>query len=223
MELSIAPQHMWCTHPAAAPYLKFSLAALLGRNSPGISELLLSACRDGDSDASDKIHLVSFLLDLFFSDRKHSKDLTPFSGMDLSMQTLSSRIPSGPRSSTSNAFPPNRDFQKGSSTRQPSLDNSISMHEAVALFPSLQRLSMKGERLSLSTPYNSVSGLPALQKKLKSMLGKAQEDGKYRPLRSLPEVKPEEILSCRLVKIQEPQRGTQRVCPIHCVSVCVHR
>lgn len=136
------------------------------------------------------------------------------------MQTLSARSSSIPRNSIYNAFPPSRDFWKGSSSHQPSLDNSISLHEAVAFFPSLQRLSMRGDRLSPSSQqtHNQVSGFPALQKKLKGMLGKPRNEEKLKPLRSLPHIKPEEILSCRLVPIQELPRRTQRVCPTQTLS-----
>ncbi|KAJ6665966.1 hypothetical protein lerEdw1_000870 [Lerista edwardsae] len=144
-------------------------------------------------------------------DRKHSKDLTPFSGMDFSMQTLAARTSNGPRNSIYNAFPPNRDFWKGGSSHHSSIDNSVSLHEAVAFFPSLQRLSMRGERLSPSSlqTHNQISGLPALQKKLKSMmLGKPRNEDKFKPLRTLPHIKPEEILSCRYLRLSQNNINT---------------
>nr|XP_056718353.1 uncharacterized protein C16orf78 homolog [Euleptes europaea] len=143
-------------------------------------------------------------------DRKNSKDLTPFSGNDLPMQTLWSRNAFGPRSSVSNAFPPSRDSRKGSSPRQPSLDHSISLQEAVALFPSLQRLSTKGERHSSSklTLHNSVSGFPALQKRLKTMLDRARGDEMFKPAEPLPQIHPEEILSCRYLRLSQSNINT---------------
>ncbi|XP_077166676.1 uncharacterized protein C16orf78 homolog isoform X2 [Paroedura picta] len=143
-------------------------------------------------------------------DRKNSKDLTPFSGNDLPMQTLVARNAFGPRSSTSNAFPSSRDSRKGSSPRQPSLENSASLQEAMALFPSLQRLSTKGERFSVSKLplHNSVSGLPALQKKLKSMLEKARGDERVKPAEALPQIRPEEILSCRYLRLSQSNIDT---------------
>nr|XP_020643997.1 uncharacterized protein C16orf78 homolog isoform X2 [Pogona vitticeps] len=79
-------------------------------------------------------------------DRKPSKDRTPFSGMDFPTQTISARNASAPRNSIYNNLPPNRESRKGSGPRQLNVDNSISLQEAVALFPSLQRLSTRGDR-----------------------------------------------------------------------------
>lgn len=143
-------------------------------------------------------------------DRKNPKDLTPFSGIDFPMQTLSARSSSGPRNSIYNAFPPNRDIWKGNSSHQTSIANSTSLHEAMAFFPSLQRLSMRGDRLSPSTQqtHNQVSGFPSLQKKLKSMLGKPRNEDKCKPLRSLPHIKPEEILSCRYLRLSQNNINT---------------
>ncbi|XP_060110270.1 uncharacterized protein C16orf78 homolog [Heteronotia binoei] len=138
-------------------------------------------------------------------DRKNSKDLTPFSGNDLPVQTLLARNTFGPRNSMGNTFPPSRDSRKGSSPRQSSLENSVSLQEAMALFPSLQRLSTKGDRLSFSKPplHNSVSGFPALQKKLKTMLEKARGDEMFKPPEPLAQIRPEEILSCRYLRLSQ--------------------
>ncbi|XP_061450687.1 uncharacterized protein C16orf78 homolog [Rhineura floridana] len=142
------------------------------------------------------------------NDRKNSKDPTPFSGMDLPMQTISAR--NAQRNSVYNAFPPNRDSRKGSSLGQPSLDNSISLQEAMAFFPSLQRLSTRGDRFSQSTLHlhKPVSGFPLLQKKLRSMLKKEWEEEKSKPLEQLPEIKPEEFLSCRYLRLSQSNINT---------------
>ncbi|XP_015263322.1 PREDICTED: uncharacterized protein C16orf78 homolog, partial [Gekko japonicus] len=141
-------------------------------------------------------------------DRKNSKDLTPFSGNDLPMQTLLARHAFGPRNSV--AFPPSRDSRKGSTPRQPSLENSVSLQEAMALFPSLQRLSTKGDRFSFSKvpPHNSVSGFPVLQKKLKTMLERARGDEMFKPVEPLPQIRPEEILSCRYLRLSQSNIDT---------------
>ncbi|XP_044283997.1 uncharacterized protein C16orf78 homolog [Varanus komodoensis] len=143
-------------------------------------------------------------------DLKHSKDLTPFSGMNLPMQTLLARNANAPRNSTYNMPPPGRDTKKGSSSKPSSLDNSISLHEAVALFPSLQRLLKKGDQFTLSNLHlhNPVSGQTALQKKLKNMLEKEREEDKFRSLESLPQMKPEEILSCRYLRLSQSNIDT---------------
>ncbi|XP_042294463.1 uncharacterized protein C16orf78 homolog isoform X2 [Sceloporus undulatus] len=144
------------------------------------------------------------------NDRKHSKDLTPFSGMDLPMQALSGRNHIVPRNSGYNVPPPSKVTQKASIPRYPSLDNSISLQETVALFPSLQRLSTKGDRPSLSTVHlhNQVSGNPALQRKLKTMIEKEQEDDSLKLIEPLPQIKPEEILSCRYLRLSQSNIDT---------------
>ncbi|KAL8194941.1 UNVERIFIED_CONTAM: hypothetical protein K2H54_040585 [Gekko kuhli] len=143
-------------------------------------------------------------------DRKNPKDLTPFSGNDLPMQTLLARNAFGPRNSVSNEFPPSRDSRKGGTSRQPSLENSVSLQEAMALFPSLQRLSTKGDRFSVPKvpPHNSVSGFPALQKKLKTMLEKARGEEMFKPAQPLPQIRPEEILSCRYLRLSQSNINT---------------
>ncbi|KAM6430097.1 uncharacterized protein PHA67_002227 [Liasis olivaceus] len=132
--------------------------------------------------------------------RKHPKNLTPFSGMDLPVQTLSARNANAPRNTIYGMTSPNREIRKASTSKQPNLENSISLQEAVALFPSLQRLSTKKEKLSLSSLYfqSPMTGFSALQKKLKDMLEKEREDENFKVPQPLPEIKPEEILSCRL-------------------------
>ncbi|XP_048371245.1 uncharacterized protein C16orf78 homolog [Sphaerodactylus townsendi] len=139
-------------------------------------------------------------------DRKDPKDLTPFTGNDLPLQTLSARNSFGPRNS--NSFSSARDSRKGSSPRQPSLENSVSLHEAVALFPSLQRLSIKGDRLSFSKLPLQNSGLPALQRKLKTMLEKSRGEEMLKPAQSLPQIRPEEILSCRYLRLSQSNIDT---------------
>ncbi|XP_053127260.1 uncharacterized protein C16orf78 homolog isoform X2 [Hemicordylus capensis] len=143
-------------------------------------------------------------------DRKHSKDLTPFSRTDMPLHTLAGPNANSSRNSSYNVFPPNRDSRKGSHSRQPSLDNTTSLQEAVALFPSLQRLSTKIERLSLSKLqlHSPVSGFPTLQKKLKGMIEKAKEEDKLRSLEPLPQIKPEEILSCRYLRLSQSNIST---------------
>ncbi|XP_033014848.1 uncharacterized protein C16orf78 homolog [Lacerta agilis] len=144
------------------------------------------------------------------NDRKNSKDLTPFSGMDLPMQTISGRNVTAPRSSVYHGFPPYRDTRKGSSPGGPSQDNSISLQEAMAFFPSLQRLSARGDRVSLSTLllHKPLSAFPALQKKLKSLLEKEWEEENSKPLKLLPEIKPEEFLSCRYLRLSQSNIDT---------------
>ncbi|XP_054856244.1 uncharacterized protein C16orf78 homolog [Eublepharis macularius] len=143
-------------------------------------------------------------------DRKNAKDLTPFTGNDLPMQTLFTRNAYGPKNSISNSLSPSRDSRKGSNSRQPSVDNSVSLQEAVALFPSLQRLSIKGDRSSFpKLPlHNSVSGFPALQKKLKTMLEKSRGNERLKSMEPLPQIRPEEILSCRYLRLSQSNIDT---------------
>nr|XP_060644274.1 uncharacterized protein C16orf78 homolog [Anolis sagrei ordinatus] len=142
-------------------------------------------------------------------DRKSSKDLTPFSGIDLPMQTLSSRSII-PRSSVSNMSHANRDSWKASISKQPSLNNSISVQEAMALFPSLQRLSTRGDKLSLSMAHlpKPISGFPSLQRKIKNIMEKEREVEKFKLFEPLPQIKPEEILSCRYLRLSQSNIDT---------------
>ncbi|XP_025030465.1 uncharacterized protein C16orf78 homolog [Python bivittatus] len=138
-------------------------------------------------------------------DRKHPKNLTPFSGMDLPVQTLSARNANAPRNTIYGMTSPNREIRKARTSKQPNLENSISLQEAVALFPSLQRISTKKEKLSLSSLYfqSPMTGFSALQKKLKDMLEKEREDENFKVPQPLPEIKPEEILSCRYLRLSQ--------------------
>ncbi|KAJ7311838.1 hypothetical protein JRQ81_006150 [Phrynocephalus forsythii] len=153
-------------------------------------------------------NFVSFLrlpTKIISYDRKPSKDPTPFSGMDFPTQTISARNASGPRNSVHSNLPPNRDSRKGSS-----LDHSISLQEAVALFPSLQRLATRGDRLSLAAlhPHNLATGLPSLQKTLRNMLDKEREEERFKLPEPLPPIKPEEILSCRYLRLSQSNIDT---------------
>ncbi|ETE64257.1 hypothetical protein L345_09975, partial [Ophiophagus hannah] len=131
-------------------------------------------------------------------DRKHTNNPTPFSGMDLPTQTLSARNANAPRNSNPRSASPNKEIRKTSSRKPSDLENTISLQEAVALFPSLQHLLTKKEKLSISSLFfqNPSTGFNTLQKKLRNMLDKDREDENFKIPQSLPEIKPEEILSC---------------------------
>uniref|UniRef100_A0A8D0BK17 Uncharacterized protein n=1 Tax=Salvator merianae TaxID=96440 RepID=A0A8D0BK17_SALMN len=136
--------------------------------------------------------------------------MTPFSGVALPPQSFTARHGNAARQSIYGMVPSNKDSRKGSSSKPASLDNSISLQEAVALFPSLQRLSAKGDRFLRSTLHlhNPVSGLPAMQKKIRSMMEREWDEEKYRPLESLPQIKPEEFLSCRYLRLSQSNIDT---------------
>lgn len=120
--------------------------------------------------------------------------------MDLPTQTLSARNANAPRNSIQSTASHNKEVRKSSNRKQSNLENTISLQEAVALFPSLQRLLTKKEKSSVSSLYvqSPTTGFTTLQKKLKSMLEKDREDENFKIPLPLPEIKPEEILSCRL-------------------------
>ncbi|XP_026569768.1 uncharacterized protein C16orf78 homolog [Pseudonaja textilis] len=138
-------------------------------------------------------------------DRKHTHNPTPFSGMDLPTQTLSARNANAPRNSIPGSASPNKEIRKTSSRKPSDLESTISLQEAVALFPSLQRLLAKKEKLSISSLFfqNPSTGFNTLQKKLRNMLDKDREDENFKIPQSLPEIKPEEILSCRYLRLSQ--------------------
>ncbi|XP_029140511.1 uncharacterized protein C16orf78 homolog [Protobothrops mucrosquamatus] len=143
-------------------------------------------------------------------DRKPSNNLTPFSGMDLPTQTLSARNANAPRNSIRSTASPNKEIRKTSNRKQSNLENTISLQEAVALFPSLQRLLTKKEKFSISSLYvqSPSTGFTTLQKKLKSMLDKDREDENFKIPLPLPKIKPEEILSCRYLRLSQSNIDT---------------
>uniref|UniRef100_A0A8C5R9T2 Uncharacterized protein n=1 Tax=Laticauda laticaudata TaxID=8630 RepID=A0A8C5R9T2_LATLA len=125
--------------------------------------------------------------------------------MDLPTQTLSARNANAPRNSIPGSASPNKEIRKTSSRKPSDLENTISLQEAVALFPSLQRLLTKKGKLSVSSLFvqNPSTGFNTLQKKLRNMLDKDREDENFKIPQSLPEIKPEEILSCRYLRLSQ--------------------
>ncbi|XP_032094342.1 uncharacterized protein C16orf78 homolog [Thamnophis elegans] len=143
-------------------------------------------------------------------DRKHSNNLTPFSGMDLPTQTLSARNANAPRNSIHSSASPNKEIRKASSRKPSDLENTISLQEAMALFPSLQRLLTKKEKLSTPFPnfQSPTTGFTNLQKKFKCMLDKDREEENFKTPQLFPEIKPEEILSCRYLRLSQSNIDT---------------
>ncbi|XP_025039461.1 uncharacterized protein C16orf78 homolog isoform X2 [Pelodiscus sinensis] len=158
-------------------------------------------------------------------DQKHSKDFTPFSGTDVSMQIGSART-YGPRGSFYNPHPTASVSKKDSSARQLYMDNNIfSMQEAISMFPSLQKLSVTGEKFSFSKlPLNeSVSGSPAFERRMKSMLERAWEEEKFKQTVTLPQIRPEEFLSCRYLRLSQSNINTLlQLCKESGVHIEIH-
>ncbi|CAM5093224.1 unnamed protein product [Natator depressus] len=158
--------------------------------------------------------------------KKHSKDFTPFSGTDLSMQTVSAGTSYGPRGSFYNPHPTASVSKKDISARQLYVDNnSFSMQEAISMFPSLQKLSVTGEKFSFSKLHlhETASGSPAFERRLKGMLERAWEEEKFKQTVTLPQIRPEEFLSCRYLRLSQSNINTLlQLCKESGVHIDIH-
>ncbi|XP_039358455.1 uncharacterized protein C16orf78 homolog isoform X1 [Mauremys reevesii] len=159
-------------------------------------------------------------------DKKHSKDFTPFSGTDLSMQTVFARTSYGSRGSFYNPHPTASVSKKDISARQLYVDNnSFSMQEAISMFPSLQKLSVTGEKFSFSKLHlhETASGSPASERRLKGLLERAREEEKFKQTVTLPQIRPEEFLSCRYLRLSQSNINTLlQLCKESGVHIDIH-
>ncbi|XP_014379320.1 uncharacterized protein C16orf78 homolog [Alligator sinensis] len=145
------------------------------------------------------------------TDTKHSKDVIPFSRTDLSLKTVSAKNSYDPQVTSYNMHPTASISKKGSSARRLNMENNnLSTRDAISRFPSLQKLSVTGDKLSFSklALHDPFYGSPAAEKRMKSIFESPWQEERLKQTVTLPQIRPEEFLSCRYLRLSQSNINT---------------
>nr|XP_014344070.1 PREDICTED: uncharacterized protein C16orf78 homolog isoform X2 [Latimeria chalumnae] len=155
---------------------------------------------------------------------KNTKSSIPFSRLDQSISSVSqsTRFSEDQKWNVTNIQESPTFFRHGFLSRHLSdSSNSSSSHETLSTLPSLPKLlSTAGEKLSHSATQlqDTHWGFSTLEKKLKEMLTKAQANEK-----SLPQLRPEETLRCRYLRLSNNNISTLlQLCKEAGIQVGIH-
>nr|XP_033798784.1 uncharacterized protein C16orf78 homolog [Geotrypetes seraphini] len=160
-------------------------------------------------------------------DKKKLKSFMPFSGVDLSMSATAPKPPDAARLSNTYVLQRTSSFVRKNNLRSVMQDpGNISIQEAISIFPSLQKLSSVGDKFSSdkSQLYDIIFEFPAFERRIKELLIKAQEEEtKSKQDQSLPNIKPEEMLRCRYLRLSDTNISTlMNLCKESGVHVDIH-
>ncbi|XP_078525983.1 uncharacterized protein C16orf78 homolog isoform X2 [Lissotriton helveticus] len=168
----------------------------------------------------NKVYLPFSHVDLSMSatapkppDFSRGSNFTLQGGVDLPRPSAAIKYPEGLRTNTIYAQGSSSRYKKASYSKKPTaVDSSISLQEAIQIFPSLQKLSsstgrnIPNEKIQLS---KAMSGFPGLERRLKDLLVKAwEEEERSQRAVSLPHIRPEEILRCRYLRLSQNNINT---------------
>ncbi|XP_069505763.1 uncharacterized protein C16orf78 homolog isoform X3 [Ambystoma mexicanum] len=157
-----------------------------------------------------------------------SKGSVSSGGSDVAMSGTTLNHPDILRSATNIMQENTRLHKKSTNAKKPSVaDSSISLQEAIHIFPSLQRLSavsgrnIPNDKIQLN---KAMSGFPGFERRLKELLVKAwEEEERSQRAVSLPHIKPEEILRCRYLRLSQNNINTLlRLCKDSGMHVDIH-
>ncbi|XP_019391683.1 PREDICTED: uncharacterized protein C16orf78 homolog [Crocodylus porosus] len=101
--------------------------------------------------------------------------------------------------------------KKGSSARRLNVENNnLSTRDAISRFPSLQKLSVTGDKLSFSklALHDPFYGSPAAEKRMKSIFESPWQEERLKQTVTLPQIRPEEFLSCRYLRLSQSNINT---------------